>query len=39
VDLEMVKLSENTIHYQALLKALGKQLAILNTAMSEGRRA
>ena len=39
VDLEMVKLSENTIHYQALLKALGKQLAILNVAMTEGRRA
>jgi flagellar basal-body rod protein FlgB len=39
VDLEMVKLSENTIHYQALLKAFGKQLAILNVALSEGRRA
>jgi flagellar basal-body rod protein FlgB len=39
VDLEMVKLSQNTIHYQALLKALGKQLAILNVAVSEGRRS
>ena len=38
VDLEMVRLSENTIHYQALLKALGKQLSILNVALSEGRR-
>ena len=35
---EMVRLSENTIHYQALLKALGKQLSILNVALSEGRR-
>jgi len=34
----MVKLSENTIHYQALLKALGRQHAILNIAMTEGRR-
>lgn len=38
VDLEMVRLSENTIHYQALLKALGKQLSILNIAMTEGKR-
>jgi flagellar basal-body rod protein FlgB len=38
VDLEMVKLSQNTIHYQALVRALGRQLAILNLAVSEGRR-
>ena len=39
VDVEMVKLSANTIHYQALLKALGKHFAILNAALTEGRRS
>jgi flagellar basal-body rod protein FlgB len=38
VDLEMVNLSQNTVHYQALLRALGRQLAIVSSAISEGRR-
>jgi flagellar basal-body rod protein FlgB len=38
VDTEMIALSQNTVHYQALLRALGKHLTILNTAISEGRR-
>jgi flagellar basal-body rod protein FlgB len=39
VDGEMVKLAQNTIHYQALVRALGRQLAILGDAISEGRRS
>lgn len=38
VDMEMVRLSQNTIHYQALLRALGRQMAILGDALGEGRR-
>lgn len=38
VDVEMVRLAENTIHYQALLRALGRQMAILGDAIGEGRR-
>jgi len=39
VDREMVELSQNTIHYQALLRALGRQLSILGSAISDGRRS
>ena len=38
VDIEMVELSQNTIHYQALIKALGVHVAILSSAIGEGRR-
>ena len=38
LDMEMVKLAQNTIHYQSLLKALDKRGAILAAAISEGRR-
>jgi flagellar basal-body rod protein FlgB len=37
-DLEMVALSQNTIHYQALIKGLGTQLAILGAVVNDGRR-
>jgi flagellar basal-body rod protein FlgB len=37
VDREMLSLSQNTLHYQALIRGLTKHLAILNTAISEGR--
>ena len=37
-DLEMVALSQNTIHYQALLRALGTQLGIIAAAIGDGRR-
>jgi flagellar basal-body rod protein FlgB len=37
-DVEMVALSENTIHYQALLRALGSQLGIVAAAIGDGRR-
>jgi flagellar basal-body rod protein FlgB len=39
VDGEMVKLAQNTIHYQALVRALGRHYAILGDAIGEGRRA
>jgi flagellar basal-body rod protein FlgB len=38
VDVEMTRLAENTVHYQALLRALGRQMAILGDAIGEGRR-
>ena len=38
VDMEMVKLAQNTIHYQALMRAIGRQYAMLRDVISEGRR-
>jgi len=38
VDSEMVKLAQNTVHYQALTRALGRHYAILRETISEGRR-
>lgn len=38
LDEEMAALSSNSLQYQALLKAVGKQLSILGVAMQEGRR-
>jgi flagellar basal-body rod protein FlgB len=37
-DMEMVALAENTIHYQALIKGIGTQLAILSAVASDQRR-
>src|SRR5258706_14630193 len=37
VDMEMVALSENTIHYQALLKGLGRQLSVLSDVINDGK--
>ncbi len=37
-DMEMVALSKNTIHYQALIKAIGTQLAILSAVAGDQRR-
>jgi flagellar basal-body rod protein FlgB len=39
VDMEMVAMSHNAIHYQALIKGLGTQFAILGAAIGDGRRA
>ena len=33
LDSEMVKLAQNTLHYQALLRALGRQMAIVGDAI------
>jgi flagellar basal-body rod protein FlgB len=38
LDMEMVKLAQNTVHYQGLLRALGKKMSILSAAVNEGRR-
>lgn len=38
LDLEVADLAQNTVQYEALLKALNKHLAILGTAISDGRR-
>lgn len=38
LDDEMVALSSNSLQYQALLKALSRQLSILSVAAQEGRR-
>ena len=38
IDEDVAKLSANTVHYQALLRALGKQFAILGMAANDGKR-
>lgn len=38
VDEEMAALSSNSLQYQALLKAMGRQLGILSVAVQDGRR-
>ena len=38
LDQEMVQMSENTLHHQALLKALNKHLSLLSIAINEGKR-
>jgi len=38
LDREMVKLTENTLRYQALLKAAGKRDELLSLAINGGRR-
>lgn len=38
LDTEMAALSENTLHHQALLKALNKHMALMSLAINEGKR-
>ncbi|WP_374351374.1 flagellar basal body rod protein FlgB [Chitinimonas sp.] len=38
LDSQIAELAQNTVQYQALLKALGKQMAILSAAVNEGKR-
>lgn len=38
LDQEMAKISENTMNYQALIKALNKHMSILAMASSEGKK-
>ena len=38
IDLEMVKLAQNTLQYQALLKGLTSRASLLSTAINEGKR-
>jgi flagellar basal-body rod protein FlgB len=38
LDAEVAAMSQNTVHYQTLVRALNRQLSILATAVSEGKR-
>lgn len=38
LDIEVANLAQNTVHYEALLKALGKHMSILGSAINEGKR-
>lgn len=38
LDQEMAQLSENTLHHQALLKALNKHLSLMSVAINEGKK-
>lgn len=38
LDMEVAALAENTLQHQALLKALNKHLALIGTAINEGKR-
>lgn len=38
LDVEVAKLSENTLHQQALLKALNKHYALIGLAINGGKR-
>lgn len=38
LDGEMAAMSQNSAHYQALLKALNRHLSVLASAVSEGKR-
>ena len=38
LDTEVAALSQNTLHYQTLVRALNRQLSILASAVSEGKR-
>lgn len=38
LDMEVVKLSQNVVHYQTLLRGLSKQISLISTAINDGRR-
>lgn len=38
LDQEMVRVAQNTLHYQALLRALGRMGSIMAAAIDDGRR-
>lgn len=38
LDQQVAKISENAVHYQALLRALNKQFSILSAAINDGKR-
>ena len=38
IDEQVAKVSENAVHYQALLRALNKQFGILAAAINDGKR-
>lgn len=38
LDLQVSEMAQNTVQYEALLKALGKHMSILSSAIAEGKR-
>lgn len=38
LDMEVVKLNMNTLHYQSLAKMASKYISIMSTAINEGKR-
>jgi flagellar basal-body rod protein FlgB len=38
LDVEVAAMSQNSVHYQTLVRALNRQLSILASAVSEGKR-
>jgi flagellar basal-body rod protein FlgB len=38
IDMEMVKLAQNTLLYRSILTGLGKKMGILSYVLTEGRR-
>jgi len=38
LDLEVARLAQNTVHYQALIRGAAKHLSILGLAITEGKR-
>lgn len=38
LDAEVAQMAQNAVHYQALLKGLNKHMAVLASAISEGKR-
>jgi flagellar basal-body rod protein FlgB len=38
IDMEIVKLNMNTLHYQALARMASKYMSIMNVAITEGKR-
>jgi len=38
LDTEVANMTQNTVQYEALLKALGKHMSILSSAIAEGKR-
>ena len=38
LDMEMAKLAQNVVHYQALIKGMTKNMSIVSSAINGGRR-
>jgi flagellar basal-body rod protein FlgB len=38
LDMEVARMAQNAVHYQALLKGIEKQYAILSTAIADGKK-
>ena len=38
LDTEVANMAQNAVHYQALIKGLSRQMSILATAVSDGKR-